>query len=71
MAKSQGAQANFTGKSFEAFIEAQLVECGYHKVADKKNFAARMAAATEKARKSGSGSKPTTASSTSLTSKSS
>ncbi len=37
MAESQGGKANLTGKSFERFIEAQLLECGYQFV-DKKDF---------------------------------
>ncbi len=43
MVDSQGGKANFTGKNFEKFIEAQLIECGYNKVADKKNFVSTMA----------------------------
>ncbi len=35
MAKSQGAQANLTGNRLERFIENNLIDCGFAKVADK------------------------------------
>ncbi len=40
MKKSQGAQANLTGNRLERFIEFTLLECGYKKAPNKRNFVA-------------------------------
>ena len=41
MDKNQGAKANLTGNRLERFIEYSLLDCGFHKVADKKALVCR------------------------------
>ena len=38
MMQTQGGQANLTGNRLEKFIEYNLLECGFHKVKDKKRL---------------------------------
>ncbi len=47
MARSQGAQANLTGNRLERFIEYNLVDCGFTKIADKKAFVSAMRSFSE------------------------